>query len=287
MLPDLQYAAIRFESFVTDVLLPASFPERHALAAAAWQTPDRVTPGHAFGQAFAPIELGWRWGPAWSTAWFRLRGSLPASMAGKRVALRFSSGTEALLWKDGVPFQGFDPYRNLAFLWERAPSPADGEVGLDLLVEAACNLPLGVSTFWWESEEHHARWREANPGRFEAAELVTVDEAVWRFAQGFDTARKLLASLPEHEARAHELDRGLRALMQRIPAKGTPAAMHAACSAAFPELASLLMGRGATTPVTCDAVGHAHIDTAWLWPIAETKRKCLRTFANVLLLQER
>ena len=287
MLPDLQYAAIRFEAFVSDVLLPASFTERHPLEAAAWQTPDRVTPGHAFGQAFSPVELGWRWGPAWSTAWFRLRGSMPASMAGKRVALRFSSGTEALLWKDGVPFQGFDPYRNLAFLWERAPSPADGEVALDLLIEAACNLPLGVSTFWWESEEHHARWREAKPGRFESAELVVVDEAVWRFAQGFDTARKLLATLPDHEARAHELDRGLRALMQRIPVKASPAAMHAACTAAFPELAALLMGRGPTMPVTCDAVGHAHIDTAWLWPIAETKRKCLRTFANVLRLQER
>jgi alpha-mannosidase len=287
VLPDLQYAAIRFESFVSEVLLPAAFAERHALAVSAWQTPERVTPGHAFGQAFEPVELGWRWGPAWSTAWFRLRGTMPAAMAGKRVALRFSSGTEALLWRDDVPFQGFDPYRNLAFLWERAPSPAEGEVALDLLIEAACNLPLGVSTFWWESEEHHARWREANPGRLECAELVTVDDAVWRFAQGFDTARKLLAALPEADPRAHELDRGLRALMQRVPVKGTPAAMHAACTAAFPELAALLMGRGPSGPVTCDAVGHAHIDTAWLWPIAETRRKCLRTFANVLRLQER
>ena len=192
MLPDLQYAAIRFENFVSEILLPAAFPERAPLAVTVWQTPDRVTPDEAFGQAYAPVEMGWRWGPVWSTAWFRLVGSMPAAMAGKRVALRFSSGTEALLWKDGVPFQGFDPYRNLAFLWERAPSPAEGAVKLDLLIEAACNLPLGVSTFWWEAEEHHARWREANPGRLEMAELVTVDEAVWRFAQGFDTARKLL-----------------------------------------------------------------------------------------------
>jgi alpha-mannosidase len=119
------------------------------------------------------------------------------------------------------------------------------------------------------------------------AELVTVDESVWRFAQGFDTARKLLGTLAEGDARAHELDRGLRALMARIPVRGTPAAMHAACTSLFPELAALLMGRGAVTPVVCDAVGHAHIDTAWLWPIAETKRKCTRTFANVLRLQER
>src|SRR5262249_29277125 len=35
------------------------------------------------------------------------------------------------------------------------------------------------------------------------------------------------------------------------------------------------------------AVGHAHIDTAWLWPIAETYRKCVRTFATQVRLMDR
>ncbi len=33
--------------------------------------------------------------------------------------------------------------------------------------------------------------------------------------------------------------------------------------------------------------GHAHIDLAWLWPLAETHRKGRRTFSNVLDLMER
>lgn len=33
--------------------------------------------------------------------------------------------------------------------------------------------------------------------------------------------------------------------------------------------------------------GHAHIDLAWLWPVAETRRKIRRTFATVLHLMER
>lgn len=33
-------------------------------------------------------------------------------------------------------------------------------------------------------------------------------------------------------------------------------------------------------------MGHAHIDSAWMWPVAETKRKCARTFASVLRLME-
>ena len=35
------------------------------------------------------------------------------------------------------------------------------------------------------------------------------------------------------------------------------------------------------------AIGHAHIDTAWLWPLEETYRKCVRTFASQLRLMER
>jgi len=34
------------------------------------------------------------------------------------------------------------------------------------------------------------------------------------------------------------------------------------------------------------AVGNAHIDSAWLWPIRETKRKCARTFANAVRLMD-
>ncbi len=34
------------------------------------------------------------------------------------------------------------------------------------------------------------------------------------------------------------------------------------------------------------AVGHAHIDSAWLWPVRETQRKVARTVANVLALMD-
>ncbi len=40
------------------------------------------------------------------------------------------------------------------------------------------------------------------------------------------------------------------------------------------------------TPARVSAVGHAHIDTAWLWPLRETVRKCARTFATAVSLME-
>ena len=35
------------------------------------------------------------------------------------------------------------------------------------------------------------------------------------------------------------------------------------------------------------AIGHAHIDTAWLWPLAETYRKCVRSFSSQASYMER
>jgi alpha-mannosidase len=34
------------------------------------------------------------------------------------------------------------------------------------------------------------------------------------------------------------------------------------------------------------AIGHAHIDTAWLWPLRETVRKCTRTFASAVAMMD-
>ncbi len=285
MLSNLPYAAIRFENFHSEVLLPRVYPLREPLRVGMWHAAGSgLTSGHpTLAQAkrakYKPVELGLRWGPVWSTAWFRLQGRVPMAMRGHTVALRFSCGTEGTLWRDGVPFQGFDPYRELAFLW----SKAKGGEKFDLLVEGACNLPLGISTFWWDHPELQARWKEPNPGRLESAELVVVDESAWRYAQAWDFLRRLMLALPEDSARACEIANGLRDIHACIDAHDPVPGMEETASA----LDELVRG-GAHEPATaCLAVGHAHIDTAWLWPLRETRRKCVRSFSNVLRLQER
>lgn len=45
--------------------------------------------------------------------------------------------------------------------------------------------------------------------------------------------------------------------------------------------------RGRNSGFQLTAVGHCHIDTAWLWPYAETKRKCARSWSTQLRLIER
>lgn len=66
-------------------------------------------------------------------------------------------------------------------------------------------------------------------------------------------------------------------------------ATRAAWARARSELAEGLAALRQEAPGagTFVATGHAHLDLAWLWPIAETRRKAVRTFASVLELMER
>ena len=155
------------------------------LAIAAHQCGEPIRREEAERAAYRPVEIGWRWGPAWSTSWFRVSGTVPAAMAGRPVALRFSCGTEALLYDGAASRQGFDVNHETHLLF---PDATGGEA-VDLLIEAACNQPLGTTSFWWDSPDAHERWESPTPGRIERCELVVFDYVVWRLWQTYDFAR--------------------------------------------------------------------------------------------------
>jgi alpha-mannosidase len=283
--------AIRAEEFFGTVLMPLATPQSHPLQVSVTQMRDRVGQEEGWRtvqRRGIPVGVGFRWGPVWSTAWFRVRGRVPASFKGERVLLRFSSGTEACLWRDGQPVAGFDPYHDTATLWPARWSGrerARGGERVDLAIEAACNMPLGATTFWWDQPEVRARWAESKPGRLERAELVTFDEAVWTFAQRFDWLRRMLWSGRADDPRTNDIRAGLAAIIRAIPANGCTRE-HVLAQSRL--LDSLLHGRaGAEHPAECAAIGHAHIDTAWLWRIDETRRKCVRSFATALATIDR
>ena len=277
-IPDRDYAAIRFEAFASEVLAPAILRPAGEPVVEVHQTAERLSPKEAGRAAYRPVAPGFRWGPVWSSAWFRIRGSVPVNPPAGEWALQFSSGTEAQLFRDGQPLQGFDDNRRLFRLGESFRPGAPFE----LLVEAACNMPLGVSTFWWDDPELVRRWQEERPGRYEGCSLVDLDRDVWDFHLQYEFARRLALALPEESARARELLQGLRQVTNLIPAGQVAAALKSA----RPILERLL--EGAPHPSTqCVAVGHAHLDTAWLWTLAETRRKIVRSWSNALELMER
>ena len=277
MLSDIEYAALGFETFHDDVLAPGIVEKTIPLSVEVHQCTEHLSPKEAAGRPFTPVETGWRWGPVWSSAWFRLHGEVEEEFRRKELDLHFSCGTEALLWLDGVPHHGFDPYHHHARI-----RPGTLGDSVELLIEAACNRPLGASLFWWEHAEEHGRWKEDAPGRLETAALELRNRDLERFCAAWMFGVKVLRTTNARQSLGHRIEHGMRQLKKSILNSGGVFDVAAGLNELEKVLADGEKGRS-----KCCTIGHAHIDTAWLWPISETKRKCLRTFATQLRNLER
>lgn len=220
--------------------------------------------------SYHPVETGWRWGPVWSIAWFRLTASLPTTA--QPLHLRFSSGTEATLWHNAAPVHGLDVNHTLIPLDISSPN-------IELFIEAACNRPLGATTFFWDDPAEHARWREELPGRLEFAEVVRVNPA-WRSLDILSRFALGLLSLADLDAsRRDALHVELRSVLDAASSTDSD---DFARSAGVRLRMAITGDAPLSNRTECFPVGHAHIDTAWLWRLDQTRRKCLRTFATAL-----
>ncbi|MBL9031781.1 MAG: alpha-mannosidase [Phycisphaerae bacterium] len=252
----------------------ARFTRVEPLHAEAFQSVDPLALAEARRAALRPVSPGWRWGPVWSFAWFRLTGRVPEPSAG-RAHLRFSSGSEALLYLDDTPYHGIDDNHTLIPL----PDTLRGEA--DFLIQAECIRPLGATTFFWDSPAEHRRWAEPDPGRFEFADLVVLDPVADRLRVLLEFAADLLRTTPDDREQQAEMSALALAAERALAMLDRPAD-----AAEILEAALVALPAPANVRTRCLAVGHAHIDTAWLWTTAHTRRKCLRTFASALRLME-
>lgn len=279
---DAQIFRPRFETLCREVIGPAIYPDAERLAVGKWGTGERFAIGKARSARFEEVGLPHSWGPAWSTAWFRLTGRVPERFAGRAVHLRFDPGTEATVWVGNDPVRGLDENRDSVDLGLLNVDNSAG-ASVEVLVEAACNHPFGDQVFTWDSRERGEKWRSATPGLVSRAELAVFDETVWRLHRRMLFATQLLAELEPESVRPQDLYACLR-----HAADAVDDADVAGSAAGALAILNDGLGRsagGSAPRLVC--VAHAHIDTAWLWTLAETRRKVVRSWTNTLDLMDR
>jgi alpha-mannosidase len=110
-----------------------------------------------------------------------------------------------------------------------------------------------------------------------------IDEAVFDLRALFETAQ----SLPEDDLWRNRVVRELAEAVQLFDPDAADATLSAQAEAFRRRVRPLLEEGNPRTVPRVYAVGHAHMDHAWLWPIEETTRKLARTFANMARYSER
>ncbi len=220
----------------------------------------------------------------WNSYWggrntdFLLRGEfqVPATWdVDGPIALHLPLGTagdfshpEALVYIDGQPFTACDRHHQEIIL---PPDQLD-------------RGPHSLILHGWTG------WLAAGPdARLLMGEcaLVQIDEATRRFIALARVALGVADSLGEDTpARTHliqALDEAFRVLDTREP---FDARFYDSVAVAHRALQEGIDGAGPPLAVDITAVGHAHLDVAWLWTLDQTRRKAGRTFHSVLRLMD-
>ncbi|MFJ1990066.1 alpha-mannosidase [Streptomyces asiaticus] len=277
----------RLDRALRQFIRPAQYTARVPLTLSAWRTPGEPVPvAEALTGTYEPFTTGTDWGSPWSTWWFRLEGAVPEGWAGRRVEAVIDPGftddapgfqAEGLVYDaEGVPIKGIHP-RNRHI---PVAAPAAGGEPVRLLLEAAANpsvlrdgfIPTRLGDVLTAGDEPLYR--------FASAELAVLDETVWHLVLDIEVLSELMHELPEDRPRRHEILRALENALDQLDLHDVPGT----AAAARAELTDALGRPAHSSAHRVSAAGHAHIDSAWLWPLRETVRKASRTFANVTAL---
>ncbi|MEM6381789.1 MAG: glycoside hydrolase family 38 C-terminal domain-containing protein [Pseudomonadota bacterium] len=118
--------------------------------------------------------------------------------------------------------------------------------------------------------------------------IVEIDEPTRAFCTLTGTALSVVGQQPETSTARNEilksLDAAFKVLDTRDPVGGE--AFYSTVPAALETLTTGLREGGSPLDVDLIAVGHAHLDLAYMWTVDQSRRKCGRTFANVLKMME-
>ncbi|MEU1016336.1 glycoside hydrolase family 38 C-terminal domain-containing protein [Streptomyces sp. NPDC005898] len=289
----------RLERALRQFIRPAQYTHRVPLTLSVWHAP--AVPGSpvhgepggwgtvpvsaALEASYEPFATGAEWGSPWSTSWFRLQGRVPREWRGRRVEAVVDPGftgdgpgfqAEGLVYDaTGVPLKGVHP-RNRHI---PVASPAQGGEAVHFLLEAAAN-PAVLHDFLPTPLGDVLTAGSTPIYRFASADLAVLNEDVWQLTLDIEVLSELMAELDADRPRRHEILRALEDMLDALDLHDVPGTAAAGRAA----LADALARPAHASAHRVSAAGHAHIDSAWLWPLRETVRKASRTFANVTAL---
>lgn len=226
------------------------------------------------------VVAGDQWGGADRYAWFIASVQFPAEWKGQdpvgllRLGEASSGGTrgcEAQVYLDGQLWQGLS--RNHTELFFPQGTLDKWSVELAIYAWSGLKVPDGRTSFMH---------------RIEQMELAILDEDVddlyYTSLHVLQTAQQLDESSTEKRRLLEAVDEAFLCLDWRQPGSQ---AFYASAVESRRVLKERLkeIPRGPRPQIT--AVGHCHIDVAWLWRIRHSRQKSARSFATALSLMER
>ena len=249
----------------------------------------QLTPEQALKHKFHPMPVGTAWGAKWEYGWFQCNFSMPEEAAGSRIVLymnpaaRPSEDGECLVWANGRVVGSYGwarrqislsrngvPGEYYSILTEAYAGHGHPGEGGGPILEGQESVREPGKTQVLVGESHFGIW----------------NEQAYQLAVDFTTLFELRNRLDQSSLRVSEIDQGLKDITYLIDLELAEVELLETINLGRERLRPLLSCINGTTAPTFFAFGHAHLDVAWLWPLAETERKIARTVINQLSLME-
>ncbi len=222
------------------------------------------------GRAHYDIKKGEVWGKLWDCGWFHFTGSVPKGCDGKYIVLLIDiAGEGCIMDENGEPVRGITAKKSsfddslgapTKRVYRIFPSAKAGEK-IDVWMDAGCNDLFGNDL----------------GGTVEEIEIAVLDEERRALYYDMMVLIDLWRALPADSARAQKIFFKLYDAATLL-GEFTPQEIASARRLLKEELDK----KNGDTDLQIWAVGHAHLDLAWLWPIRESIRKAARTFSTAL-----
>ena len=234
---------------------------------------------------YKPITKGKSWGKEWDSAWFCLRGNIKKEWRGKKIIADLDFSGEGLVYDSkGKEIQGITN----ASIWDQnfartrvlIPKTCIKNNKVEIWVEAAANSLFGIFVDV-DPEQDNPKRHGTFDAKVETIEIGTFREDIWHL---YLDVRILLGLIEKLEDDSTQRLRIINSLNQAVIAFKDD---KKDANSSRKILSAELNKRASSSELNVAAVGHAHIDTGWLWPVKETIRKCARTFTTQLDLIDR
>lgn len=234
------------------------------------------------------FTLGTKWGRAWHTRWFRLTATVPSHLEGQQLVAHIDLGfigrgdgfeVEALAYRNGRILHAIQPDRRTIHL-------GVGTAGefIELWIEAAATpIIAGHQSGYGPTPFGDPSTAPTTPiYTLRTARLCVFHAEINEFSIALHTCINLCIDLEERSPQRARLFAALERCDQAFDSNNLAESLPKARA----ELDTVLSVGNGPSAHRIVATGHAHLDTAWLWPIRETRRKAVRTFANAVSLLE-
>lgn len=262
----------------------------------AFRTMEHLSPEEAMKGQFELVEPGFTWGKTWEYCWFRGKVVLPAEAEGKRIVMDLRPDGESTLFVNG---QEFGTYRAS---WVSQKHHFIEDNVLSTVAAAGTEYEILMETYaghyYPESPDGGCATGPVLPGAYqdplEEGKRRTLgvctfgiwNEDAYQLWMDADTLKQVLDKLDPNSLRAAKIAEALEKFTLVVDFEQDEAGRIASYRAGREALKPALEAKNGSTAPVFYAIGNAHIDLAWLWPMAETHRKTERTFAAQLRLLE-